>query len=335
MNADWTQAFRPRPQLDGLLALPHLLRLQSRDDLDELQRVLVVLRLAEVNRRFLPEAALTALDKADETVRSADLTDWPQLHPATIRAAAWLEGSALAEAEAQLADVPENSGVRALLLARCAHLGGQLQAALDGYWNAAQMANASHQPLSAETELEARSYHLRLRLAQRELPEDEIAAFDQTAQAMGAGMTQSLHRAVVQAHRDGHVEALSDGFIKVAHTMTRARYLEGHAHLIAELAPLPVQVHGAMVTHRDDPAAYVTAILSLSSLAWRAGYTLEGYEVAAYGVRVGARRFGDHRVVGLSVYLDGLRERAGAQTWQQLQQKAAQRARAAQARRNA
>ncbi|MCB9760372.1 MAG: hypothetical protein H6739_11090 [Alphaproteobacteria bacterium] len=326
----WALALKAAPLADGFLSLIHVLTLQARTDLSPERRQLAGLRLAELQRRLFPDMAIATLDKLGEV--TADLEPWPQLHPAAVRAAALLEAGRADEASFVLPEVPKDSGVRDLLLGRMSFEGGRLAEAQGRFERAAAGAAESPLALAAETEIEALSYAARLRHLQGDPLDEVLAAFDAVehrCEAVGAGLTQSLHRVYAQVVREGRISDLTDAFIKLAHTQVKASYCQGHMAKAAELAPVPVAVHGAATRHADDPSAYVSAILSLSSLAWRAGYAVEGFEVATYGLAIGRRVHGDAAVVDLQLYMDGLAEAIPAERWAEVQAKALARAKAA------
>lgn len=289
------------------------------------------LRRAELLRRFYPDDAIALLDALPPGEDPA----CPLLHPAVIRAHALLEQGKWGAATVVVPELPAGAGVRALVLGRLAIARGDLDGATAYLTTALDEVRASEEPLAPEVAAEALSLRGRLLLTrdQDEAGTADLLALEELAATHDAPLTRGTVSVLRDAIERGNHQALAEALAAIQRRLAEGRYARPHEALRQQIAPIPLHVHGALVAHQHEPAAFVDAVLQLSALAWRVGDHIAGLETALYGQRIGARRFGEAAVSNLQVYLDALREREGEEVFQELVAAVERRAAEARARR--
>lgn len=296
------RAFRVAPLLDVGAAWWALHQLRQRPDLPLDLSVRATLRLADFQRRFMPPEALATLDALGPVPEGP-----PPLHVELIRCHALLEQRKADEVRATLPFVPEAGGARALIQGRLHALLGELDLAQDALSSC--LARDPH----PELRIEALGLLARVSGRPKAMVLADLDDLDAACAACGAGLTQSLFRAWRAAEDQDLFRRMADGAVVSNLARLRALYTFGFQKDALAVAPVPLELHAALVRHGKDPAGLVRAVIALSTLTWRTGDHLRGYAIAVLGQQLGARIHGDEAMAELVALVAGYRAEAPAQ----------------------
>jgi hypothetical protein len=285
-----TRAFAPALLADVHHAYMAIFRLRG-EPLDDATRRRLALREADLLRRVLAEDALAQV----QGIPWAGAPEEGPLARDAIRAHALLELGRIDEAKTVVPFVPDPI-VAALLAGRIAYAEGRLDEA-DAAWTDA---SGSSNP---EVEAEALAFLVRLRASRRQDVAADLDRLEALCERHAAGFSQAIVRGLRLLVQAGVAPGVAEGLARGARAALEARYTLGVEHERASVGAVPLEVHGAARAHRNDPKAYVTAVLSLASLAWATGDKAQGYAVAWYGSRIGGRLFPGESVADLAIYL--------------------------------
>lgn len=289
-------AFRVALLADVHMPLPWLWKLWKAPPADPRVRTRVALRLAELLRRFDPEEAAIWVELAVPGLgpTSGSLT------PDALRAAIALERGNLDEARTLLPLLTPGDGVAALLSGRLAWQQGDAEGA------SAAFDQSIAEATDPEVLAEALGFRARMSIAAHGTATEDLDRLEALCVTHGAGISQTIVRVLREVGRTGVMASFSEGLSRGAWTWFEAKYTFGHTALADQIAPIPLVVHGAAHAHADEPDAYAGAILAMSSVCWRAGDTLRGFEIAYYGLRIGQRIFDADPMIHLERYLTEL-----------------------------
>lgn len=240
--------------------------------------------------------------------------------PDAIRAGLALEMGKLEEARTLVPLLSAGDGVAALLGARLAWQLGDMERAAAGFDRSIGEAT------DPEVLAEALCFRARMAIARHEEGTADLDRLDALCVQHGAGISRTIVRVLREVGRTGVMPAVSEGLARGAWTWFEARYTFGYAQEAERIAPIPLVVHGAAHAHAEDPDSFAGAVLAMSSVCWRAGDQLRGFEIAYYGLRLGQRIFGDEPMSHLESYLAEIDASLSAEARERLHQQAERRA---------
>lgn len=305
MTDDWRSVTeQPAVLVDVSDVMIPLARLRYADPRPAERKRFVLLRWADVIRRFSPSDALDVLDQ--ELPEGPEAPAVPHLSEAAVRAATLLELNRHDDAQGLLPRVATSAGARALLEGRCAMAKGAFSDARAHYEVAVAVARQGPGPLAVEVEVEAMGHLARLGLVEALAENPWFDRLDARCAEIGAGFTRSTFR-WLRAHDGPTANALrADRTWVAVRSFMERRYATPFEADRPKLGPVPLHVHGIAKVHHLEPQAYVRSIATLAGLMWRDGDRQRAYEVAWYGRAVGRRLFGETIEAALSEFLDQL-----------------------------
>jgi len=305
MTEDWRIVTeRPAVLADVLDIIVPLARLRYASQRPLGRRRFVLLRWAELTRRFAPDDALAVLDNELPDVDETPAV--PHLSEPAVRAATLLEKGSHEEAAALLSEVSQDTGARDVLEGRVA----MQQARFDdarAHWERAEMAaRLSATPLSPEIEVEAQGHLARL-FAMRGL--DATGWFqrlDARCLALNAALTRGAFQRLQRQIRPDVQERRLERTSVAVKAFLIDTYAEPFQADVPKLGPVPLHVHGMAKTHAKEPNKYVNAVGTMASLLWREGDRQRAYETAWYGKALAQRLFGAEVEASLATFIEAL-----------------------------
>ena len=266
------------------------------------RRRFVLLRWAEVIRRFAPDDALAVLDEELPDVVETPMV--PHLTEPAVRAATLLEKGEHQAAAELLPRVSQACGARDLLEGRVAMQEARFDDAWAHYERAEVAARVAGTPLSVEIEVEALGSLARL-FAMRGM--DATAWFRRLAARcaeLDLGLTRMAFERLERASRpEARARSAAQATVALKSHLVH-KYAEPYQADIPKLGPVPLHVHGMAKTHATEPNAFVNAIGTMASIQWREGDRQRAFETAWYGRAIGRRLFGAEVEASLTEFID-------------------------------
>lgn len=303
MTDDWRIATeQPAILADVLDVFMPLARLRYASQRPLGRRRYVLLRWADVVRRWAPDDALAVLD--EELPDCAETPSVPHLTEPAVRAATLLEKGQHEAAAELLPQVSQATGARDLLEGRVAMQQARFDDARAHYERAEVAARVAATALSVEIEVEALGSLARL-FAMRGT--DATAWFlrmEARCVELDLGLTRmAFQRLERESRPEARARAAAETTVALKSHLLR-KYAEPFQADVGKLGPVPLHVHGMAKTHATEPNAYVNAIGTMAGILWREGDRQRAYETAWYGRAIGQRLFGAEVEASLTEFIE-------------------------------
>ena len=307
-----TSFLKPTPLTDGVFRLMDYVLLPPKKQ----QEPLYLHRFVELVRRYFAKDAKELLEDMTLTWSS---TEYPQLHPMSIRSLVALANGETGEASLSVLDMPKEGGVQELVQGKIAVAKKNYPFARDILRKGAQKAAEFTGPLSVEVEAEILSQLLRIELYLKEPYENTKARLDELLQIHKADISKGIQDFMPQLFTEENLGLIEKLVLIRVHSQLKGAYERGFESKRDAIAPIPLAVHGALHHHKNDDAAYRKAIIHLAALAWRLGYGLEAYRVLIFGYKLGERVHSKAKVAEILAFQEGLKKLVSQEFWKELE----------------
>lgn len=303
MTEDWRVVTeQPAVLADALDVMIPLGRLRYANPRPEGRKRFVMLRWADVIRRFSPDDAWAVLE--EELPTAPETHTAPHLTEEAVRAATLLEMGKHEEAKDWVMRVSTAGGARALLEGRVALQTQRLPEAR-AFWELAEAAARSADwPLAVEVEIEALGNLARLDAMAFPPSHAGFRRMETRCKELNAGVTQSVFRTLEEMSGPTARELRAERTSVAIRAHMEKTYAEPFVDDVPKLGPVPLHVHGMAKIHKVEPMKFVEAVSGMASVLWKEGDRQRSYETAWYGRAIGTRLFGPKVEAALTEFLE-------------------------------